>query len=435
MMKRTHFSRDITPEMNGSAVIVNGWVHEIRDFGGLSFLIVRDREGLVQVTMPRKKVPKEIVDVARGLSRESVVSVAGTVKAMEKAPNGYELIPSAIEVLARADSPLPLDPTGKVPADLDTRLDARFMDLRSPEVTAVFYVRANMVKGVRDYLSSQGCLEIASPKIVATATEGGTELFPISYFEREAFLNQSPQLYKQMMMAGGMDRVYEVGPIFRAEEHATRKHLNEATSIDVELSFATEEDAMQLLENTIAYAYGYVKEHCRPQLEVLGVDLQVPKTPFRRLRYAEAIEIAGKDPECAGIEHGDDLSTQAEHAVGKAIGEHYFIVEWPTAIRAFYSQPCEGDPSICKAFDLMHPRMELASGAEREYRYDVLVKKMDEKGLSPDSFKFYLDAFRFGMPPHAGWGLGAERLLQTMLNLNNIREAVLFPRDRVRLTP
>jgi aspartyl-tRNA synthetase len=435
MIKRTHFSRDITPEMNGSTVVVNGWVHEVRDFGGLSFLIIRDREGLVQVTMPKKKVAKEIIDTARGLSRESVVSVTGEVKAMEKAPHGYELIPSAIEVLARSEAPLPLDPTGKVPADLDTRLDSRFMDLRSPEVTAVFYVRANMVKSIRDYLSSQGCLEIASPKIVATATEGGTELFPISYFDREAFLNQSPQLYKQMLMAGGMDRVYEIGPIFRAEEHATRKHLNEATSIDVELSFATEEDVMQLLENTVAYSYEYVKGHCQAQLKVLNVDLQVPKTPFKRLCYREAIEIARKDPECSDIEYGDDLSTQAEHAVGQAIGEHYFIVEWPTAIRAFYSQPCENDPSICKAFDLMHPRMELASGAEREHRYEVLVKKMEEKSLDSESFKFYLDAFKYGMPPHAGWGLGAERLLQTMLNLNNIREAVLFPRDRVRLTP
>ncbi|BAI60777.1 aspartyl-tRNA synthetase [Methanocella paludicola SANAE] len=434
-MQRTHYSRDITPAMNGSTVTVNGWVHEIRDFGGLAFLILRDREGLVQVTMPKKKVSKEIVDTVKGLSRESVVSVTGDVKAMEKAPNGYELIPTALEVLSRADAPLPLDPTGKVPAELDTRLDSRFMDLRSPEVTAVFYVRANMIKAIRDYLSSQGCLEIASPKIVATATEGGTELFPISYFEREAFLNQSPQLYKQMMMAGGMDRVYEIGPIFRAEEHATRKHLNEATSIDVELSFATDEDAMRLLENTIAYAYAYVKEHCQAQLKVLNVDLQVPKTPFRRLCYRDAIEIAKKDPECADIEYGDDLSTQAEHAVGQAIGEHYFIVNWPTNIRAFYTQPCENDPSICKAFDLMHPRMELSSGAQREYRYAELVKKMEEKGLSPESFKFYLDSFRYGMPPHAGWGLGAERLLQTMLNLNNIREAVLFPRDRVRLTP
>jgi aspartyl-tRNA synthetase len=434
-MKRTHYSRDITPEMNGSTVTVNGWAHEIRDFGGLAFLIVRDREGLVQVTMPKKKVSKEIVDIVKGLSRESVVSVTGEVKAMEKAPHGYELIPTAIEVLSKSDAPLPLDPTGKVPADLDTRLDARFMDLRSPEVTAVFYVRANMIRSIRDYLSSQGCLEIASPKIVATATEGGTELFPISYFDREAFLNQSPQLYKQMMMAGGMDRVYEIGPIFRAEEHATRKHLNEATSIDVELSFATEEDAMQLLENTVVYAYGYVKEHCQAQLKALNIDLQVPKAPFRRLPYKEAIEIAARDPECAGIEFGDDLSTQAEHAVGQAMGEHYFIVDWPTPVRAFYSQQSESDPAICKAFDLMHPRMELASGAQREYRYDVLAKKMEEKGLNLESFKFYLDSFRFGMPPHAGWGLGAERLLQTMLNLNNIREAVLFPRDRVRLTP
>ncbi len=434
-MQRTHYSRDITPAMNGSTVTVNGWVHEIRDFGGLAFLILRDREGLVQVTMPKKKVSKEIVDTVKGLSRESVVSVTGDVKAMEKAPNGYELIPSALEVLARSDAPLPLDPTGKVPAELDTRLDSRFMDLRSPEVTAVFYIRANMIKAIRDYLSSQGCLEIASPKIVATATEGGTELFPISYFEREAFLNQSPQLYKQMMMAGGMDRVYEIGPIFRAEEHATRKHLNEATSIDVELSFATHEDAMKLLEETIAYAYRYVKEHCQEQLKVLNVDLQVPKTPFKRLDYKDAIEIAKKDPECADLEYGDDLSTQAEHAIGQVIGEHYFIVNWPTNIRAFYSQPCENDPLICKAFDLMHPRMELSSGAQREHRYAELVKKMEEKGLSPESFKFYLDSFRYGMPPHAGWGLGAERLLQTMLDLNNIREAVLFPRDRVRLTP
>jgi aspartyl-tRNA synthetase len=421
--------------MNGSTVTVNGWAHEIRDFGGLAFLIVRDREGMVQVTMPKKKVPKEIVDTVRDLSRESVVSVTGTVKAMEKAPNGYELIPLSIEVLSPSASPLPLDPTGKVPADLDTRLDSRFMDLRSPEVTAVFYIRAHMIRGIRDYLSSQGCLEIASPKIVATATEGGTELFPISYFDREAFLNQSPQLYKQMMMAGGMDRVYEIGPIFRAEEHATRKHLNEATSIDVELSFATDEDVMQLLENTIANVYQYVKDTCQGQLKALNVDLQVPKTPFRRLCYREAIDIAKQDPECAEMEYGDDLSSQAEHAVGKAIGEHYFIVDWPKSIRAFYSQQCENDPSVCKAFDLMHPRMELASGAQREYRYDVLVKNMEEKCLNPESFKFYLDAFRFGMPPHAGWGLGAERLLQTMLNLNNIREAVLFPRDRVRLTP
>jgi len=434
-MKRTHYSKDITPEMNGNSVIVSGWVHEIRDFGGLAFLILRDREGLVQVTMPKKKVPKEIVDITKTLSRESVISVGGMVKAEAKAPHGYELIPTEIEVLSIADSPLPLDPTGKVPAELDTRLDARFMDIRSPEVTAVFTIRSHMVKAVRDFLSANGCLEIATPKIVATATEGGTALFPIAYFDREAFLNQSPQLYKQMMMASGMDRVYEIGPIFRAEEHATRKHLNEATSIDVELSFATQEDAMILLENTISYVYTHVKENCASQLKVLNIDLQVPKTPFRRVPYIEAIAIAKTSPECAHLEVGDDLDTAAEHVIGEALGEHYFIVDWPTKVRAFYSQAYDDKPEVCKAFDLMHPRMELSSGAQREHRVDQLTKNLEDRDLNPDSFQFYLDSFRFGMPPHAGWGLGAERLLQTMLNLNNVREAVLFPRDRVRITP
>ncbi|HMK47318.1 MAG TPA: aspartate--tRNA(Asn) ligase [Methanocella sp.] len=434
-MKRTHYSRDITSEMNGQTVIVSGWVHEIRDFGGLSFLILRDREGLVQVTMPKKKVPKEIVDIARGLSRESVVSVGGTVKAESKAPHGYELIPAEIEVLAVSDAPLPLDPTGKVPAELDTRLDARFMDIRSPEVTAVFTIRAHMAKAIRDFLSANGCLEIATPKIVATATEGGTALFPIAYFDREAFLNQSPQLYKQMMMAAGMDRVYEIGPIFRAEEHATRKHLNEATSIDAELSFVSQEDAMVLLENAIAYVYTHVKENCAGQLKVLNIELQIPKTPFRRIPYEEAISLVKGSPECSHMECGDDFDTQAEHVLGSMIGEHYFIVDWPTKLRAFYSQAYDDRPDVCKAFDLMHPRMELSSGAQREHRYDKLVQNLIDRDLNPDSFKFYLDAFRYGMPPHAGWGLGAERLLQTMLNLNNVREAVLFPRDRVRITP
>ena len=368
-MQRTHYSSQIKPEMNGQPVIVSGWAHEIRDFGGISFLILRDREGLVQITMPKKKVPAEIIDAVRSLSRESVVSVGGTVKAEAKAPHGYELIPTEIEVLSMADAPLPLDPTGKVPAELDTRLDARYMDLRSPNVTAVFVIRARAIKAIRDFLSANGCLEIATPKIVATATEGGTALFPISYFDREAFLNQSPQLYKQMMMAAGMDRVYEIGPIFRAEEHATRKHLNEATSIDVELSFVSMEDVMVLLENAIAYTYTYVKENCARELAELGLDLQVPKTPFRRIPYAEAIAIAKANPDCARPSSTAMTWTRRQSTpIGRAIGEHYFIMDWPTELRAFYSQSYDDHPELCKAFDLMHPRMELSSGAQREHR-------------------------------------------------------------------
>jgi nondiscriminating aspartyl-tRNA synthetase len=420
-MKVTRSSA-IIPETD---VTVAGWVHELRDLGGISFLLLRDRDGIMQVTMPKKKVPPELVERVRSLSRESVVRVEGHVKAEPKAPRGYEIIPYKVELLSAAESPLPLDVTGKVPAELDTRLDARFMDVRLPATRAIFFIRAAVLNEVRAFLGAREFIEIQTPKMVATATEGGTQLFPISYFDREAFLNQSPQLYKQIMMAAGLERVFEVGPIFRAEEHDTRKHLNEVTSIDVEASFMDDREVMGLLEELIQYVYVAVAERCSAQLQALGVTLSVPHTPFRRITYADAIEISD-------IPWGDDLDTAAERAVGEEIGEHYFIVDWPVELKPFYVQPRN---NLCYAFDLMHPRMELASGARRIHDYRLLSKQLASKSLAPESFAFYLDAFRFGMPPHAGWGLGAERLLVTMLGLANIRESVLFPRDRRRITP
>jgi nondiscriminating aspartyl-tRNA synthetase len=420
-MKVTRSSA-IIPETD---VTVAGWVHELRDLGGISFLLLRDRDGIMQITMPKKKVPPELVERVRSLSRESVVRVAGHVKAEPKAPQGFEIIPNEIELLNAAESPLPLDVTGKVPAELDTRLDARFMDVRLPATRAIFFIRAKVLHEVRAFLVARDFIEIQTPKMVATATEGGTQLFPISYFDREAFLNQSPQLYKQIMMAAGLERVFEVGPIFRAEEHDTRKHLNEVTSIDVEASFMDDHEVMMLLEELIQHVYVAIAEHCSAPLQVLGVTLSIPHIPFRRITYADAIEIAD-------IPWGDDLDTAAEKAVGEEIGEHYFIVDWPVELKPFYVQPHD---NLCYAFDLMHPRMELASGARRIHDRRLLSKQLAGKFLAPESFAFYLDAFRFGMPPHAGWGLGAERLLMTMLGLANIRESVLFPRDRRRITP
>jgi aspartyl-tRNA synthetase len=420
-MKVTRSSA-IVPETD---VTVAGWVHELRDLGGISFLLLRDRDGIMQITIPKKKVPLELVECVRSLSRESVVRVEGHVKAEPKAPQGYEIIPYKVELLSAAESPLPLDVTGKVPAELDTRLDARFMDVRLPATRAIFFIRAAVLNEVRAFLVARDFIEIQTPKMVATATEGGTQLFPISYFDREAFLNQSPQLYKQIMMAAGLERVFEVGPIFRAEEHDTRKHLNEVTSIDVEASFMDDREVMGLLEELIRHVYVAVAERCSAQLQALGVTLSVPHTPFRRITYAEAIEIAD-------IPWGDDLDTAAERAVGEEIGEHYFIVDWPVELKPFYVQPRN---NLCYAFDLMHPRMELASGARRIHDYRLLSEQLASKSLAPESFAFYLDAFRYGMPPHAGWGLGAERLLVTMLGLANIRESVLFPRDRRRITP
>ncbi len=427
------FTSDITPEMDGERVTLFGWVHEVRDLGGLVFIILRDREGFAQITLPKKLVDKKTFNLAKKLKRESVIMVEGRVKAEEKAPNGFEIIPSKIEVLNESTVPLPLEVTEKVPAELDTRLDHRFMDLRRPRVQAIFRIRHQVMQSIRQYLSEEGFIEVHTPKIVSTATEGGTELFPISYFEKEAFLNQSPQLYKQVLMAAGFERVFEIGPIFRAEEHNTTRHLNEATSIDIEMSFTDHEGVMRVLEELIIRAYEDVSERCERYLQWLNTNIEIPQLPFERITYDEALEIASRKGE--EIPWGEDLSTTALRFIGEEIGGFYFIVNWPTESKPFYAMPFENKPEVSKTFDLMYEWLELASGAQRIHLYDMLVESIKAKGLEPESFGFYLEAFKYGMPPHAGWGLGAERLIMAMLDLKNIREATLFPRDRHRLVP
>jgi len=269
----------VTPA-TGSAEVC-GWVHEVRDLGGLAFVLVRDRTGIIQVTVPKKKVSEAVLAAVKAVSRESVVRVAGTVKAIEKAPGGRELVPDTIEIISLAETPLPLDVSEKVPVELDTRLDARFLDVRRPRVAAVFEIRSAVMHAINQYFHHEGFTAITTPKIVAAATEGGTELFPIAYFDKEAFLNQSPQLYKQMMMAAGCEKVFEIGPIFRAEEHNTTKHLNEATSIDIEVSFTDHLEVMRILEDLIVKTYEYVERSCPGQLANLEItDFTVPKTPF-----------------------------------------------------------------------------------------------------------------------------------------------------------
>jgi nondiscriminating aspartyl-tRNA synthetase len=426
------YLNEVTPETETAKVI--GWVHEIRDLGGLSFFILRDRTGFLQATIVKKKAPEAVLNAAKDVSRESVVMITGVVKPTEKAPGGREIIPEEFEIISRAETPLPLDVSEKVMAEVDTRIDNRYLDARRPKITSVFSIRSNVTRAIYEFLFDEGFINITTSKIVAAATEGGTELFPIAYFEKEAFLNQSPQLYKQMMMAAGFEKVFEIGPIFRAEEHNTTRHLNEATSIDVEVSFADHNNVMDLLEKIVIATYNTVDKNCQNEIETLGIEFEVPKTPFPRIPYAEAIDIASMSID-EEISYGDDLSTAAERAIGDEMGEHYFITDWPTSIKPYYAMPYENEPEICKAFDLMHPKMELSSGAQRIHQHDLLVEQIREKGLSPDSFEFYLKPFKYGMPPHAGWGLGMERLIMTMLDLPNIREAVLFPRDRHRLTP
>jgi len=434
-MEDRTYAADADP---GSTVTVAGWAHEIRDLGGIAFLIVRDTSGKIQVKFEKEGMDEDLVEAGTGVSRESVVTVTGAVEEEPRAPTGVEIVPESVEVLAPAEPELPLDPSGKVGAELSTRLDNRTLDLRREEAKAVFEIRAEVLRGVREYFRSVGCTEINTPKIVATGTEGGTELFPITYFGREAFMNQSPQLFKQLMVGSGLERVFEVGPIFRAEEHNTPRHLNEATMIDFESAFVDHHEAMDVCEGTLRAAYEAVDADCTEQLETLGLTdaFEPPAGAFPRLTYEETIERINATGELdTQLVWGDDLPTEGEKALGEEIGGHYFITDWPSEIKPFYIQDHDADPELSKGFDLMHPRMELVSGGQREHRHEELVAGFEQQGLDPDQFEYYTKMFKYGMPPHAGWAYGVERLVMTMLDLPNIREAVLFPRDRQRLSP
>ena len=434
MNGRTH-TADVAP---GETVTVAGWVHEIRDLGGIAFLILRDASGKIQVKFEKDEMDEALVETGLDVARESVVTVTGDAEEEPRAPTDVEIVPDSIDVLADSDTELPLDPSGKVDAELSTRLDNRTLDLRKEEVKAIFEIRAEVLRSVREAFRDLGCTEINTPKIVATGTEGGTELFPITYFGEEAFMNQSPQLFKQLMVGSGLERVFEIGPIFRAEEHNTPRHLNEATMIDFESAFFDHTEAMDACEHVVRNAYDGVATNCGAELERLGLEdaFEVPDEAFPRLTYQEAIERINATGELdEQLVWGDDLPTEGERALGDDVGQHYFITDWPSEIKPFYIKDHDDDEQLSTGFDMMHPVMELVSGGQREHRYDHLVAGFEQQGLDPDQFEYYTEMFRYGMPPHAGWGLGVERLVMTMLGLENIREAVLFPRDRQRLSP
>jgi aspartyl-tRNA synthetase len=433
MLKRTCYSDKLK---EGEEVVISGWVHERRDLGGIKFILLRDREGIAQITAPKKKVSEEIFKLIDSLGREWVISVKGTVKSSPQAPNGLEVIPQEIEIISTAEPSLPLDPSEKVDADIDTRLDNRFMDIRKPKVTAIFKIRSEILRAAREYLLSQAFVEIQTPKITASGTEGGTELFPISYFEREAFLAQSPQLYKQTMMATGMDRVFEMAHYFRAEESNTRRHLSESDAIDIEMSFIeNEEDVIYILENLVSHILNCVNKNKKNELSLLGIEVNIPSTPFRRVNYDQAITLLQEGG--FNVRYGEDLGTETEKALGNIVKEKYgddlyFLTKYPLSTKPFYTN---FDGEIARAFDLDYKGVEISSGGQRIHNVDVLKTRIKEKGLPVTSFEAYLKPFRFGMPPHGGFGLGIDRLLMQMLNLENIREGVLFPHDRRRLEP
>lgn len=433
-MYRSHYSKEITKKDYNSSVTVAGWVEDIRNLGSIAFLILRDRKGTLQLTILKKKIP-ELFEQFVSLPRESVISVKGFCKENDKVRNGYEILPDSVDVLSVSETPLPLGVVDKVEADFDTRLDNRVIDLRKSETQAIFQIRHAVLAAADDYLRSQSFLEVHTPKIIASSSEGGTDMFKLRYFEKEAFLAQSPQLYKQSLMATGFDRVYEIAWYFRAEEHNTRRHLNESTAIDVEMAFIKdEEDVMNILENLVHAMWKRAAE-CSEELAVLNKTIAVPTLPFVRIRYDDVIQKLKEKN--SPIQWGMDLSTEDERLLGDIMKEDgvefYFITKYPLESKPFYTMP-DGE-KYSHSFDLECKGVELSSGSQRIHDVSLLRERLKACGLNPEDFDAYLRAFQFGMPPHGGFGFGIERFLMELLDIHNIRECILFPRDRTRLTP
>ena len=421
----------------GKEAVLAGWAEDVRNLGGIAFLIVRQRDGTFQVTV-KKKADEDLFARASKVVRESVVATRGVVQANPQVRNGWELVASSLDVLSPAAVPLPLPVADRVGAEMDTRFDNRTLDLRKPERRAIFQIRSLVESALREFLGRHEFVEVHTPKLAGAGAEGGATLFETDYFGRRAYLSQSPQLYKQMLMSTGLDRVFEIAPAFRAEPSDTVRHVTEFTSFDGEVAWiAGQEDVFTFLEGAVDHAIERVRSETKAQLELLNASPRRPKSPFRRVTYGEALEILRS--EGRKLRDGDDIDTESEKLLGQRLAkeghELYFLTGYPAGIKPFYVMPDPEDPNYTYSFDLEYKGDEMASGGQREHRYDPLVERMKAKGLKIENFEFYLKAFRYGMPPHGGWGFGVDRFVQKLLDLPNIREAILFPRDRTRLVP
>ncbi|MEM0277947.1 MAG: aspartate--tRNA(Asn) ligase [Pyrobaculum sp.] len=425
--KKTHWTSEVTPELHGSNVVVAGWVWELRDLGKIKFIVVRDREGFVQITLKAGKTPDHLFKIFSELGKEDVVVVKGIVESSKIAKSGVEIFPEEIWVLNKA-KPLPLDIWSETP-DLATRLKWRSVDLKRPRNLAVFSTASAILRAIRDVMYEEGFVEVFTPKIIVTSTEGGAELFPVMYFERVAYLSQSPQLYKEQLTAS-LERVFEIGPAYRAEKHNTDYHLNEFISVDAEAAFMDYNDIMDILEKLVKRVISTITTVAH-RLEEAGLKplLEISKIP--RVDYDEAVERLRQLG--YSISWGDDLNVEMQKELTKFYGPVYFLVHFPASLRPFYTKRKEGDKS--ESYDLIINGIEVASGATRVHRRDELEEEMKRRGLDPRLFESHLAVFDYGMPPHAGFGLGFNRLVAALLGLDNVRHATLYPRDRYRVEP
>ena len=423
--KKTHDIADITISLEGSKVAIGGWVEDLRKLGKMSFLTVRDVTGLAQIIVKDISLPEDI-------TRQTVIMVQGTVQATKARDFAFEIKAEAIDILTKAVHPLPIDPIGRLESNIDNRLNARALDLRNQRVAAIFKIRSAVLASLRKKFLEKKFIEITTPKIIGSASEGGANLFSLEYFGKKAYLAQSPQLYKEQMTIG-LERVFEIASFYRAEKSHTGRHLSEFTSIDLEAAFMDYTDVIQILEEIIVQVFADVISGCQKELAILERKLEMPKTPFERVTYSQLIE----ELQSKGVElkWGDDLLDSHLKLVGESHPGLFFLLDWPMALKPFYIHPKDDDPKVSRSFDLQYGHLELSSGGRRLHEPATLKARIAEQGLDPVAFEDHLRAFDWGMPPHSGWGMGLDRLMTVIVGTDNVREVVLYPRDPDRLAP
>ncbi len=420
-MQRTYISELKT----GQEVLLKGWVFEVRSLSKMNFLLLRDFSGIIQCVI--KDIP------ISNLTLESVVEIKGKVKKAqvkaELARKDVEVDVSDIKILNKAEK-LPIQVNEKtVSAELPSRLDNRSLDIRKPKIRAIFKIQSTIASAFREFFYKDGFIEIQPPGIIATSTEGGTDLFEVKYFDRKAYLAQSPQLYKQLA-AISLEKVFSISAVWRAEKHDTTKHINEIRQMDIEVAFEDDMGIMKYLERVVKYIAKKVIEECGEELKILGLEIKVPDVKY--LSYKEAIDVLNKHN--FKMKYGEDFEPEAERKLCDIFKDTIiFTYEWPVDLKPFYIW--QKKDKISGGFDALYGGMEICSGGQRVHIPEILIKQLKTKKLNPENFKWYIDAFRYGAPMHSGWSLGLERITQAILKLDNIREATLFPRDRRRLTP
>jgi len=413
-------------------ILLQGWVYDVRKLAKLEFIILRDVSGMIQCV-----IPENLMEKTKDLTLESVVEIKGIVKkANVKADftrKDLEIEVKNIVILNKAET-LPILVNEKssksgVKTELPTRLDFRSLDVRKRNVRAIFKIQSTIINSFREFFFEKDFIEIQPPGIIATSTEGGTDLFKIDYFGKKAYLAQSPQLYKQFM-AISLEKIFSTSAVWRAEKHDTSKHINEIRQLDIELAFADDKKVMKLVEGVIQYISNKIIEKNKEDLEILGIDLKIPKAKY--LTYEEAINVLNKHGFKMKI--GEDFEPEAERKLCELFADSLiFTYDWPVEIKPFYIWP--KDKKNSAGFDVLYGGVEICSGGQRVHVPEILINQLKNKGLKPKDFEWYIDSFRYGAPMHAGWSIGLERLTKAILNLDNIREATLFPRDRKRLTP